>query len=94
MPSISMPEAAEKLAKCVENARPSDLVEFYDELFPETPSPTHPVASELAEHVRSELEPEEIVDLWNVVFPDDHDVWYNEETKEIRYNEEMIGYAD
>jgi hypothetical protein len=94
MPSISMPEAAEKLAKCVEKAKPSDLVEIYLELFPKEPAPTNPVASDLAKHVRSELEPEEIVDLWNVVFPDDYHVWYNEETNEIHFNEELVGYAD
>ena len=27
------------------------------------------------------IEAEEIVDLWNVVFPEDHNVWYNEETR-------------
>jgi len=94
MPAISMPEAAEKLAQCVEKAKPSDLVEIYLELFPKGPAPTNPVASDLAKHVRSELEPEEIVDLWNVVFPDDYHVWYNEETDEIHFNEELVGYAD
>jgi hypothetical protein len=25
------------------------------------------------------------------VFPGDRNVWYNEETEEIRYNEELVG---
>jgi hypothetical protein len=94
MPAISEAEAAEKLAKGVETAKASHLPEIYSELFPERPSPTRVVASDLAEHIRSGLEPEEIVDLWNVVFPEDRHVWYDEEAKEIRYNEEMVGYAD
>ncbi len=94
MPEISEAEAAEKLAKCVEKVRPSHLPEIYSELFPERPSPTRVVASDLAKHIRSGLEPEEIVDLWNVVFPEDRHVWYDEEAKVIRYNEEMVGYAD
>lgn len=94
MPTISEIEAAEKLASCVEKANPSHLPEIYSELFPERPSPTSLIASDLAKHIRTGLEPEEIVDLWNVIFPEDRHVWYDEEAKVIRYNEEMFGYAD
>ncbi len=94
MPALSKTEAIEKLAKGVEKAKPSDLVEIYCELFPERPSPAHPVASEIARHVRGELEAEEIVDLWNVVFPDDRNVWYDEEATAIHYNEEVVGSVD
>ena len=94
MPALSLPEAAEKLAKGVEMAKPYDLPEYYSELFPEEPLPTPLVASDLAKHVRSGLEPEEIVDLWNVVFPEDRHVSYNEEENNIHYREEMVGYED
>ena len=53
-----------------------------------------PSATDLALHIRSGLEAEEIVDLWNVVFPGDRNVWYNEEDDEIHYNEEAVGYVD
>ena len=56
--------------------------------------PAAPSAADLAQHVRSGLEAEEIVDLWNVVFPDDRNVWYDEEDDKIHYNEEAIGYAE
>ncbi len=52
-----------------------------------------PVASEIARHIRSGLEAEEIVDLWNVVFPEDRNVWYDEEAKSILFNEEFVGYG-
>ena len=94
MPALSKTEAAEKLARSVERAKASDLPVIYSELFPERPSPALPVASEIAKHIRSGLEGEEIVDLWNVVFPEDRNVWYDEEAKAIRFNEEMAGYAD
>ena len=94
MPALSKVEAAEKLARVVEKAKPSTLVEIYAELFPDKPLPTSPVASEIVRHIRNGLEVEEIVDLWNVVFPDDHNVWYDEGSKTIRYNEEMVGYVD
>ncbi|SIO58817.1 hypothetical protein SAMN05444166_5821 [Singulisphaera sp. GP187] len=94
MPAISKAEAAEKLAKVVEKAKPTDLVEIFSELFPETPSPASLVAGDLVKHIRSGLEAEEIVDLWSVVFPEDRNVWYDEEEKAIRFNEEMVGFAD
>jgi hypothetical protein len=94
MPALSKAEAAEKLARSVEKAKPGDLAEIYSELFPEGPSPTQPVASDIARHIRSGLEAEEIVDLWNVVFPEDHNVRYDEEAKAIHYNEELVGYVD
>lgn len=94
MPALSTNEAAENLARAVEQAKPGTLGEVYAELFPEKPSPTPATAGDIARQIRSGLEAEEIVDLWNVLFPDDHDVYYNEETKTIHYNEELVGYAD
>lgn len=94
MPALSKVEAAEKLATVVEKAKPSALVEIYAELFPDKPSSTSPVANDIVRHIRDGLEVEEIVDLWNVVFPDDRNVWYDEESKTIHYNEEMVGYPD
>jgi hypothetical protein len=94
MPALSKNNATEKLAAVVEKSKASDLSEIYAELFPEKPPNASPSASHLAEHVRSGLKAEEIVDLWNVVFPSDRNVWYDEEKNEIHYNEEMVGYAD
>ena len=94
MPSLSRDEATEKLARGVEKAKPTDLPEIYSELFPESSATAPTVASEIAKYIRSGLEAEEIVDLWNVVFPEDRNVWYDEELKAIRVNEEMVGYAD
>ena len=94
MPALSITEAAEKLAKGVENARESELAEIYTELFPEKVLTPTPAASEIARHIRNGLEAEEMVDLCNVVFPKDLNVWYDEESGAIQYNEEMAGYLD
>ncbi len=69
-------------------------MEIYSELFPERSSPTSPPASEIARQIRGGLEAEEIVDLWNVVFPEDRNVWYDEEEKSVCYNEGQIRYAE
>lgn len=92
MPALSTSEAAERLAKVVEQA--TALSEIYAELFPEKPAMATPTAVDLAQHVRSGLEAEELVDLWNVIFPADRNVWYDEEDEKIRYNEEAVGYAE
>ena len=94
MPVLSLNEAAERIAKFAEQARPSTLREIYLELFPDRASTTPPPASDLARHIRGGLEAEEIVDLWNVVFPGDRNVRYDEDANAIRYNEEMAGSPD
>lgn len=94
MPALTTAEAAERLAKGVEKAKQSSLTEIFDELFPEKPLAESPCATDLARHIRNGLEAEELVDLWNVVFPEDRNVWYDEECGKIRYNEESFGYAE
>jgi hypothetical protein len=94
MPALSINEAAERLANVVEKAKPTILSEIYVELFPEKPATGAPPAANLAQYVRSGLEAEELVSLWNVVFPADRNVWYDEEDQRIRYNEEAVGYAE
>jgi hypothetical protein len=94
MPELSTQDAAEKLASVVEKAKQSILTEIYAEFFSEKPTSTPPTADEIACYIRIGLEAEEIVDLWNVVFPEDLNVRYDEETKTIHYNEEIVGYAD
>jgi hypothetical protein len=91
MPALSKAEAAERLATGVEKAKPSQLTEIYAELFPERTPAAAAVASEIARQIRGGLEAEEIVDLWNVVFPGDRNVWYDEESSAIHFNEEMAG---
>ena len=94
MSKLNITEAAEKLASVVEKAKPTILAEIYSELFPETLLSKPPVASDIARRIREGLEADEFVDLWNVVFPEDRRVWYDEEEKAIHYNEEMAEYAD
>jgi hypothetical protein len=94
MPALKKNQAVERLAQVVEKAKPTALVEIYAELFPEKPRATVLSAADLARHVRSGLEAEEIVDLWNVVFPADRNVWYEEEGEKIHFNEEALGYAE
>lgn len=95
MPELSTYDAAERLAKVVERmVREDELAEIHDELFPEEPAVTPPTAADLARYIREELEPEEIVDLWNVIFPAHRNVGYDEETGKIHYDERTAEYVD
>jgi hypothetical protein len=94
MPALKKNQAVEKLATAVEKAKPSVLAEIHAELFPEKLAAPLPSATDLAQHIRTGLEAEEIIDLWNVVFPADRNVWYDDEENEIHYNEVVVGYAD
>jgi hypothetical protein len=94
MPALPKNEAVERLAHGVELAKQSDLAEIYAELFPEVSASAPPAVSDIVRYIRNGLEAEEIVDLWNVVFPADRNVWYDEEGKSIHYNEEMVESAD
>ena len=93
MPSLSQKDAIETLATVAEQAKETVLAEVYAELFPDKPGASQPSATELIRHIRAGLYPEEIVDLWNVLFPKDRNVWYDEEEDKIWYNEEL-SYAE
>jgi exosome complex RNA-binding protein Rrp42 (RNase PH superfamily) len=100
MYTIPKAEAIERLARAVEKASTEDLIEIYAELFPVAPrlDATGPkfaeIAVEMARHIRSEIEPEEMVDLWNVVFPAARNVYYDEIDDTLRYIERDLRYAE
>ena len=94
MPSITPGEAAETLARALEKAKPSHIGDFYSELFPDKPAVSPPTAEGLARHVRDGIEPEELVDLWNVVYPEHRNVHYDEDTNRIHYSDTSYEYAD
>ena len=94
MPAISKLEAADRLARAVERASCDDLNVIFGELYPTKALPLGgPRAADLARHIRGDLEPELLVDLWNVVFPMHRDVFFDEEEGALRYNERQPRYA-
>ena len=52
------------------------------------------VAKELAAHIRAGIAPEDVVDLWNVVFSKGGRVYYDEEDDALRQRERRVEYAD
>jgi hypothetical protein len=100
MPVIPIKEAAERLAKAAEKASADDLVQIYTELHPANPLPdvtgakAERLAKELAARIRAGIEPEQIVDLWRVVFPADRNVYYDEEDDVLRHRERRLEYME
>jgi len=69
---------------------PDDLLDFHNELFPEEPEseldPKDGVAAvrkKVTDYLGRGLEIEEILDLWNVAFPEARNVYYDDETDTI-----------
>ena len=95
MSQISEVVATQRLSSDIEKFSWDDIVEIHNELFPLQP---HSVECESkdADEVRKKvmnrlaegLESEEIIDLWNVVFPRDRNVWFDDEQACVRFNEE------
>jgi hypothetical protein len=96
MPVVSKNEAIALLTKEVEeNLTADDLLEVHNELFPDDPyteeevyDDTTPAIEQLVDYLHGGREAEEIIDLWNLIFPKHRNVWYDEEEQRIHYNEE------
>jgi hypothetical protein len=97
MSAIRKSEAVEKLAQAASAASCDDLADVFAELFPDKPRLRLPDAeqrrSEIIEYIRTKMEPEEMVDLWNVVFPAHRNVYYDDADGLLCYTQEESGYA-
>lgn len=94
MTKISKAEAMKKIVESLGNLRDDQLVEVYNELFPADSTTDQEVCDgkerilkEIRDYVGRGLEIEEIVDLWNVLYPKDMNVLYDEETNTIQYDQ-------
>ena len=83
--------------------QPDDLVEIYNELFPEQPTTEHEakedpsaLVKKIVAHIDRGLEVEEILDLRYVILPKHRRVWFDEEEGLIHYDEEIepVSQAD
>jgi len=93
MPMISTKEAVDRIAHAIHILHDDEIVEAYNELFPADSTTQEEVYADKAklleqmtEYVDKGLEIEEVVDLWNVLFPQDRNVYYDEETARIHYD--------
>lgn len=94
MPALTKGQALVKLADAVRSTRPDSLSEIRAELFPENPPEGVRSAEDLSRHILSGLEVEEILDLWNVVFPADRNVTFDDDDNRIHYDGNSMSYSE
>jgi len=103
MATITMTQAVARLTQAVALARPDDLAEIFNELFPERPTTEDEATADpsslrkkVLAHIDRGLEVQEILDLWHVIFPMHRRVWFDEDEGVIHYHEkiEPVGHAD
>lgn len=95
MAKITKEEAVQKLSDEIAAFSWDDVIETHNELFPfeplsvdADPKGVERVRKKVMDRITGGIEAEEIIDLWNVVFPSDRNVWYDDEGDCVRYNEE------
>lgn len=103
MATITTQQAVDRLTQAVEKAKPDDLVEIHNDLFPEKPTTENDatknpsaLVEKILAHIDSGLEIEEILDLSYVIIPKRRRVWFDEDEGLIHYDEkiEPVGQAD
>jgi len=94
MPDVKIVAAAERIATAIEAASPGVICEVASDMLDLPHGGSDRSAHDLATAIRAGVEPELLVELWNVVFPEDHDVWFNEETNELHYDSRLVESAD
>jgi hypothetical protein len=94
MPVVTKDKALELLSGEVQKFDADELLEVYNEVFPDHPgseAKAHevpsPLAQQLIDHIHSGLEIDQIIDLWGVILPGHRNLWYDEEEEKIHYNE-------
>ena len=103
MATITKQRSVDRLTQAVKMARPEDLVEIYNELFPQAPTTENEATrnpsafvEKIVAHINNGLEVEEILALWNIIFPRQRKVWFDEDDGLIHYDEkiEPVSQAD
>ncbi len=103
MATITKQQAVDRLTQAVKVATLDDLVEIYNELFPEKPiTEDRPrrdpsaLAKKISAHIDRGLEVEELLDLRYAILPKCRRVSFDEEDNLIHYDEiiEPVSQAD
>lgn len=103
MPEMSRDLAVQRLVHELPSMRPDDLAEVYNELFPSQPTTEeqarqcrNQLLGQINNHISRGLHVEEIVGLWNLIFPKERHVSFDEESDTFHYGQpsESIRFAD
>jgi hypothetical protein len=95
MAVLTITQACKALTHAIEKLPADDLAAVANELFmarsPRSPAGEKKAAlqKQIIAHLKKGLEAEEVLDLWNVVFPRDRNVYFDDETGRLHVNEEV-----
>ena len=96
MPVVTKEQALELLTNEVQEKLGADeLLEVYNEVFPDDPyteeevhEDSWPLIEQLVDHINGGLEIDVLMELWRLIIPKHHHVWYDEVEERLHYNEE------
>ena len=96
MPVLTRNQVIELLTTAVEDElHADDLLQVHNELFPDDPSSQEevnedvaPVTKKIVNYINSDLAVEDLLDLWNLIYPRHRHVWYDDQAETFHYNEE------
>jgi len=96
MPALTKDHVIELLTNAVEeDLHADDLLQVHNELFPNGPvneNEVHddvaPATESIVSYINSDLAVEDLLDLWNLIYPKHRHVWYDEQAEKFHYNEE------
>ncbi len=94
MQAVSTTMAVSRLSEEIAKYGWDDLRAIHNELFPRQPvtevaakQDAAAVRRRIVDRFQAGLELDEIIDLWNVVFPNSWNVYYDETSDEIHYDD-------
>lgn len=96
MPVVTRDQVIELLTKAVEeDLHADDLLQVHNELFPDDPvteeevyDDVTPATETILSYINSDLAVEDLLDLWNLIYPKHRHVWYDEQAEKFHYTEE------
>src|SRR5258708_4068202 len=101
MAQITKKQAVDRIKGSIRKLPADDMQEVYGELFPLAPAPSEQgvtsIQKRVDDYIQRGLGVEDILALWRVMFPNDRNVYYDEDTGTIRVNEErpdLLPYLD
>jgi hypothetical protein len=103
MATATKRQAVDWLTQAIQNAHPDDLAEIHNELIPEEPTTedqakadSSALVKKIVAHIDSGLKVQEILDLWNVIFPKHRSDWFDEDEGLLHYDEkvEPVGQSE
>ncbi len=97
MPTLEKNDAAARLIQALKEFKRDDLIAAYDEVFPEATDAgksDDELLAAVVGRLENGIDLEEIVDLWNVVFPGHHGVTFDEEKSRMHYSDSELELTD